>query len=233
MPITLPDDKAARQAILEIGGRMYQRGFVAANDGNISCKTADGAVWATPSGVSKGFMREEDLVKMSLDGQVLLRGALPPSSESGMHLRVYRENPDVGGVAHAHPPLSTAFAVAGQGLDAAVYPEAVVTLGVVPCLPYATPGTPAVAEGVAACCRAYNAVLLGSHGPVAWGRTLLEAFYRLEAIEHYAALLVHLGLGPGPARILTEGEVAELIRIRERLGITTGGVPRGRREEQG
>jgi|GEM_PF-8355 len=225
MGSSLPGNREARELILDIGRRMYQRNYVAANDGNITCLTREGNVWATPSGVSKGFMREEDLVLLTREGSVLRQGALSPSSEIQMHLRAYRENPDIGGVVHAHPPLSTAFAIAGKGLTQTLYPEAVVFLGEVPCLPYQTPGTPAVAEGIAPCYSKYNAALLGNHGPVAWGRTLTEAYYRLEAMEHLALILTHLGLGPVGAQALGAGQLKELLAIREKLGIRLGGIP--------
>lgn len=230
MGVSLPGNREARELVLEIGQRMYQRNYVAANDGNITCLTREGTVWATPSGVSKGFMREEDLVLLTKEGSILRQGPLGPSSEIQMHLRAYRENPDIGGVVHAHPPLSTAFAIAGMGLTQSLYPEAVVFLGVVPCLPYQTPGTPGVSDGIAPCFSKYNAALLGNHGPVAWGRTLMEAYYRLEAMEHLAAILTHLGRGPGGAKPLSAGQVEELLATRERLGIRLGGVPEAEEE---
>lgn len=226
MTPSLPDDAQARAAIVEIGQRMYQKNFVAANDGNISCKTADGAIWTTPAGVSKGFLKAEDLVKLDLEGNELARGSLPPTSEIKLHLAVYQNNPDAAGIVHAHPPVSTAFAIAGKGLEDAWYPEAVVALGVVPCVPYATPGSQAVPDSVIPYCRDYNAVLLGKHGPVAWGKSLIEAFYRLEAIEHYALILTYLGEGPTSQKRLSKDQVAQLIAIRDKLGITSGGIPK-------
>ena len=109
-------DAQAKQMILEVGRRMYQGGFVAANDGNISCKVGDNEIWATPTGVSKGFMTEDMLVKLDLDGNVL-EGTHKPSSEIKMHLRVFKENPKVQGVVHAHPLTATAFACAGISLE--------------------------------------------------------------------------------------------------------------------
>ncbi len=121
-------EKQAKKAIIEIGQRMYVRDFVAANDGNISIKTGDNEVWATPTGVSKGFMKKKMLVKVDLDGNVL-EGTNKPSSELKMHLRAYKENPDILSVCHAHPPICTCFAIAGIPLDAPVLAEAIITLG--------------------------------------------------------------------------------------------------------
>lgn len=135
-----PTDDEAKKLIVEIGRRMYSKNFVAANDGNISCKVDEDIIWTTPTGVSKGFMTEDILVKMRTDGTVLSQGPSGPSSEVKMHLRIYHENPEAMGVCHAHPPISTSFAIAGIGLDKAIYPEALVNLGTVPCVHYEAPG---------------------------------------------------------------------------------------------
>ncbi|MCL2678598.1 MAG: class II aldolase/adducin family protein [Clostridiales bacterium] len=210
-------DGEARKLILEIGRRMYLKNFVAANDGNISCKVEGDAIWVTPSGVSKGFMEEATLVKMRLDGSILSRGPLEPSSETKMHLRIYRENPRIMGVTHAHPPVCTSFAVAGLSLDKEIYAEALVNLGKVPCLPYETPGSQAAADAVALYCRDYSALLLGNHGAVTWGKSLLEAFFRLEALEHYAAILLNTSYIIGKTNSLDPRQQRELQAIREKL----------------
>ena len=145
----LPDDAQARANILEAGRRMHAKGFCAANDGNISCRTADGGFWVTPSGVSKGFMAEETLVKVDIDGRILEKNAgLGVSSEINMHLTDYRNRPGVNAVVHAHPPLSTAFACARMDMDKPVVNEAVLNLGTVPCDPFAPPGTPELAASI-------------------------------------------------------------------------------------
>ena len=113
------NDYEAKHQILEVGRRMYEKGFVASNDGNISCRVSETELWTTPTGVSKGFMTEEMLVKVDLDGN-LLSGERKPSSEIRMHLRVYRENPQVKSVVHAHPPVATSFAIAGISLSRAI-----------------------------------------------------------------------------------------------------------------
>ena len=220
-----PDDREAREEIVDIGRRMYQKNYVAANDGNISRRVARDVILVTPSGVSKGFMKAEQLVKMNLDGTVLQSGGLNPSSEVKMHLRLYRENHDIMGVTHAHPPVCTSFAVAGIGLDKAIYSEAVVNLGVIPCVPYEPPGSQGLPDSVAPYCRDYNGVLLANHGALSWGTSLIEAFFRLESMEHYAMILMYTGNIIGRANALSRDQVSELIRIRERLGIVTGGIP--------
>lgn len=220
-----PTDHEAKLTILEVGRRMYTKNFVAANDGNISCKVDHDIIWTTPTGVSKGFMEEDMLVKMRLDGTILSVGALKPSSEVKMHIRIYQENAEAMGVTHAHPPICTSFAIAGIGLDKAIYPEALVNLGTVPCIHYETPGTQGIPDSIAPYCKDYNAVLLGNHGALSWGKSLIEAFYRLEAMEHYAMVLMYTGNIIGKANVLSCDQVQELLNIRKNLGITGGGVP--------
>lgn len=220
-----PTDSEAKADILEIGRRMYMKNFVAANDGNISCRVDDDIIWTTPSGVSKGFMTDDMLVKMRLDGSVISSGSLPPSSEVKMHIKVYTENPDVMGVTHAHPLVSTSFAVAGICLDKAICSEAVVNLGTVPCVHYETPGTQGIPDSIAPYCRDYHALLLSNHGALTWGKSVMEAFFRLESLEHYATILMYTGNIIGKANMLSCDQVQALLEIREKLGVTSGGVP--------
>lgn len=217
-------DYEAKKQIIEIGKRMYDKGFVASNDGNISCKVGPNIIWTTPTGVSKGFMTPDMLVKMNFDGKVLM-GKLKPSSEVKMHLRVYNENPDVMAVTHAHPPVATSFAIAGISLDRAILPEAVVNLGSVPIAHYATPGSQDVPDSIAPYCKSHNAVLLANHGALSWGKDLTEAYHRLESLEYYATVLMYTGKIIGRANELSCSQVNELIDIREKLGITSGGTP--------
>jgi len=217
-------DFEAKKAILEVGKRMYAKGFVAANDGNISCKAGPDTFWTTCTGVSKGFMTQDMLVKMDMKGKILF-GQRKPSSEVKMHMRVYEENPEVMAVTHAHPPVATSFAIAGIGLDKAVLPEAVVQLGSVPVARYATPGTQEVPDSIAPFCQDYNGVLLANHGALSWGTDVFQAFYRLESIEYYAQILMYTGNILGKQNELSCGQVDELMGIREKLGLGSGGAP--------
>jgi len=221
-----PNDNEAKRLILEIGRRMYLKSFVAANDGNISCKVAGDAIWITPAGVSKGFMTEDMLIKMHLDGTIAASGSFKPSSESKMHLRVYNENHEVMGVTHAHPPISTSFAICGIALDQAIYPEALVNLGTVPCVHYETPGSQGIPDSIAPYCKNYNALLLANHGALTWGRSLMEAYFRLESLEHYAMIQMYTGYMIGKANVLSRDQVNDLLIIREKLGVK-GPVPSG------
>lgn len=212
-----PTDQEARELILEVGQRLYNKGFVASNDGNISCKVGDDAVWVTPTGVSKGFMTEDLLVKLSLSGE-FLEGSNRPSSEIKMHLRVYRENHLVGGVVHAHSPYATCAAAAEKPLNGVFLTETLMGLGEVPCAPFAMPGTDEVPDSVAPYCRDYNAVLLAHHGALTWGKDLMQAYMRMESLEFFARMTLMENLIPGGYPSLTEEQIKGLSDIKRRLG---------------
>ena len=218
-------EKKAKKAILDIGQRMYVRNFVAANDGNISIRTGENEVWATPTGVSKGFMKKKMLVKVDLEGNVL-EGTKKPSSELKMHLRAYQENPELLSVCHAHPPICTCFAIAGIPLDVPVLAEAVITLGDVPVAPYAELGSKEVPEAIAPYCPTHNGVLLANHGAVTWAEDPYSAYYRLESMEYYANILMITGKILKEQNTLTEEQVERLLAMREKFGIKRGGRPR-------
>ncbi len=217
-------EKQAKKAIIDIGQRMYVRGFVAANDGNISVKINDNEVWATPTGVSKGYMKKKMLVKVDLDGNVL-EGTYKASSELKMHLRAYRENPDIKAVCHAHPPICTCFAIAGIPLDTPVLAEAVITLGDVPVAPYAELGSREVPEVIAPYCHTHNGILLANHGAVTWAEDIYEAYYRLESMEYYAKILLVTEKILGKQNLLTGEQIDALLAMRDKFGIKRGGVP--------
>ncbi len=222
-----PNDEEAKQQILEAGRRMYQKNFVASNDGNLSVKVSDTTLWATPTGVSKGFLTENMLIKVDLNGKIL-KGSWQPSSELKMHLRVYRENPEVKAVVHAHPPIATSFSVAGIPLNRPILAEAVVQLGEVPLAPYATPGTLEVPDSIAPYCKTHNAVLLANHGALTWGNSLWQAYYRMETLEYYATVTLCACVILGRANELSEEQVNQLLEIRRSLGILTGGRPQSK-----
>ncbi len=231
--IQYPTDEEAKRDIIEAGRRLYQRGYVAANDGNLSARVSENHIWVTPSGVSKGFMTEDMLIKLDISGQSVelpfekTERPFKPSSEIKMHLAVYRESSDILGVVHAHPPVSAAFAAAGVPLDTALLQEAVVLLGVVPVAPFAMPGSDALAEGVASFVREYNGLLLEHHGSVAWGGGVMQALYRLESIEYNATVSMYAKM-MGLQRPMTNGQIDALLKLRPVWGVTGGGRPRGR-----
>lgn len=219
-----PLDFEAKQSILEVGRRMYAKNFVASNDGNISCKVSENTLWCTPTGVSKGFMTDDMLVLMDTDGNVL-RGHYKPSSEMKMHLRVYKENPEVKAVVHAHPPAATSYAIAGLPLNRAILTESVMGIGEIPLAPYAMPGTEEVPDSIAPFVNTHNGCLLANHGALTWAKDVMTAWMRMESIEYYALVSMYTQGLIGQVHELTCDQVDRLIERRTRDGITTGGRP--------
>jgi L-fuculose-phosphate aldolase len=217
----MTSDDQLRADICEIGRRLWLRGFVASNDGNISVRIGPDRLLMTPTSVSKGFMTPDMMVVTDLDG-TLVSGApgRKPSSEILMHLVAYRERPDVGSVVHAHPPLSTGFAVAGMPLDRAVLAEVVTTLGSIPIADYGTPSTTELADAVRPYVKSHDGLLLANHGALALGKDLFAAYYKMETIEHFAKIsLVARQLGR--ENLLSREEVARLQGLRGTYGIAS------------
>lgn len=220
---TFVNEAQIRRDICKVGQKLYDKGFVAANDGNISVKINENEIIVTPTGVSKGDMTPESLVKMNLDGTVISSKSRP-SSEVKMHIQVYKINPNIKSVVHAHPPLATAFAVARIPLDRPILAEAVVNLGVVPVADYALPGTEDVPNSITPYVKDYNAVLLANHGLLTWGDDITQAFFRMESVEHYCKIMYYLNQIGSPQEFNC-GQISELIDIRKKIGINSGGVP--------
>lgn len=180
-----------RQEMIRVGRLMWEQGYVAATDGNLSVRLGPNRLLVTASGLSKGFLNEDDLVTIQMDGQPVpsYRGrTLQASSEISMHLEVYRQRPDVNAVVHAHPPIATAFSIAGVSLARCVIPEVIVTLGSIHTTGYATPGTGEVPAQIRQAIREYEAIILAHHGSLTVGRSLWEAYLRLEKVEHTAEI---------------------------------------------
>jgi L-fuculose-phosphate aldolase len=215
------DQAQLRLDIVEVGRRLWTRGFVASNDGNISVRLPGDRLLCTPASVSKGFMTPEMMVITDMEGR-LIEGApgRKASSEILMHLMAYRHRPDVHAVVHAHPPLSTGFAVAGIPLDRAVLAEVITTLGAIPIADYATPSTPALPAAVEPYVKTHDAMLLANHGALALGADLFAAYYKMETIEHFARIsLVARMLGR--ENTLSRDEVGRLQELRDRYGIAS------------
>ena len=211
-------EESARSDIVEAGRRMYLRGFICGNDGNLSARVSESEIVATPSGISKGFLTESMLVKLDLDGNVL-SGSLPPSSEIKMHLAIFLNSNDVQAVCHAHPPVASSFAAAGVSLDRPFLQESVMLLGVIPVAAYALPGSNDLANGAAAFCKDYNGALLEHHGAVTWGGSVMQALYRMESVEHAATVAMYSKM-LGFDRVLDKDKVRNLIKMRPQWGIT-------------
>ena len=214
---SLRSEAQLREDIVELGRRLWARGFVASNDGNISVRLDGDRILTTPTGVSKGFMAPDMMVITDRAG-TKLAGERNASSELKMHLAVYDLRPDVQAVVHSHPPLATGFAVAGIALDKAVLAEVICTLGSIPIADYATPSTAELPAAVARYIRAHDGMLLASHGALTVGSDLFNAYYKMETIEHFAQIsLVARTLGG--ERVLSRDEVQRLQGLRTAYGI--------------
>ena len=212
-------EEQIRADIVEAGRRMYARGYVASNDGNISARLDDARLMTTPKSVSKGFMTPDMLVIVDYDGKKI-SGERDASSELPMHLEVYRNRPDAGAVCHAHPPLATGFAVAGIPLTRAVLAEVITTLGSIPIAEYGTPSTAELPEAVRKYIKAHDGMLLANHGAVTCGPNVLAAYYKMETIEHFAKISLVARL-LGGENLISRGEVERLQGLRGMYGIAS------------
>jgi L-fuculose-phosphate aldolase len=205
-----------KEQICEIGRRLYNKGFAAANDGNITIRLNEREVLCTPTMVSKGFMKCEDICKVDYEGKQLA-GTRKRTSEVLLHLAVYKVRPDVNAVVHCHPPHATAFAVAQEPIPKCILPEVEVFLGEVPMARYETPGTHKFAETILPYCKACNTIILANHGTVTFGPNLENAYFNTEIIDAYCRILI-LARQLGRVNYFTEGQTKELLDIKKRLG---------------
>lgn len=214
------NENEIKREICEIGKRIYDRGMVAANDGNISVKLSDHEFLCTPTGVSKGFMTPEFICKVNEKGEVLeANPGFRPSSEIKMHMRVYEKRPDVRAVVHAHPMYATAYAIAGKALTQPIMPEAVISLGYVPLAKYGRPSTDEIPDSIEAFLPNFDAVLLENHGALTYSDSLLAAYHKMESVEFYAKLL-YLSTQIGGPQEFSPQQVQDLYEIRRKLGMT-------------
>jgi L-fuculose-phosphate aldolase len=206
-----------RDDIVKVGRLMFDKGWIAANDGNITIRLDEDRILATPTGVCKGMMRPDDIIICNLDGDKIC-GERERTTEMGMHVTIYRMRPDIRSVVHAHPPVATGFAVAGRALNLALLPEVVICLGSVPVADYGLPGTPALTEGMRPYIPKYDAMLMANHGAVAYGEDVFQAFFRLETVEHFARITLVAELLGGP-KVLPRVEVEKLFDSRRRYRV--------------
>jgi L-fuculose-phosphate aldolase len=213
-----PELEALKQDVCDIGRRLWQRAYVDGNGGNISIRVAEDLVLCSPTLVSKGFMKPEDLCLVDLQGNQKA-GARKRTSELLMHLAIYAAQPRARACVHAHPPHATGFAVSGVQPPSAMIPEMEVFCGVVPIAPYMTPGSQAMGEAVAALADHHNTILMANHGVVAWGFGVEDAYFKMEILEAYCrTVLVTAQLGKDP-NLIPPAQVKELLAIKRNLGI--------------
>lgn len=208
-----------KKMICEIGRRVWTRGYVAANDGNISVRLNEREVLTTPTGVSKGFMTPDMIIKIDMNLKVLSGSSkYRPSSEARMHLDAYKQREDIKSVLHAHPPYATGFAVANIPLDKCVLPEAIIVIGAVPIAEYALPSTNELPDAIRPYLQKSDAILMQNHGALALGQDLLTAYHRMETLEH-TAKIVFLSHQLGNVNVLNDDQVDRLMGLREKFNI--------------
>ena len=206
-----------KRDIIGVCKRIYARGYVASNDGNVSVRVSEDRVVTTPTGMSKGFLTEEQLVLCDMEGEKL-SGDLSPSSEVKMHIMVYQEREDVNAVVHAHPVTATGFAVAGMPLAQCVLPEVVITLGEIPIAEYGTPSTEEIPNSIRQYIQDYDAFLLENHGALTIGPDVINAYHKMETLEHFAQITL-VARQLGRVNVLSDRNVQKLMEVREKLGV--------------
>ena len=220
---TAQKEQALREEIVQVGSLLYQKGLIVATDGNISTRLDDNTILITPSGLCKGFMTPDQLIIIDMDGKKIGRGTaanqnLNPTSETPMHLEVYKQRPDVDSVVHAHPPYAISLSIVGISLADCMLPEAIVNLGLTPTTPYSTPASEENARAIREVISGHDAVVLQRHGSLTTGNTPLNAFYRTETLEQIARITFMLNqLGGGQP--LPPHQVEKLLAARRELGL--------------
>lgn len=206
-----------RQQIVEAGKRLQQRFFVASNDGNISCKIDDNTILITPTGVNKGEITPEQILKVDMEGNII-EGCMKITSEYKMHLAVYKIRDDVKAIVHAHPPAATAFAVTEVKLDdPVILPESIFSLGKIGYCKYGTPSTNEVSEAVEKEIKNSDALLLSNHGALTVGDNVMQAYYRMENLEMVSKITVYSKI-LGNLKALNNEEVEKLYKVKEEKG---------------
>jgi L-fuculose-phosphate aldolase len=208
-----------RDDIIRVCRRIYDKGWVAMNDGNVSIRLDESRILCTPTAISKGAVEAADLIICDMKG-TKVEGARERTSEIAMHTTIYSLRADVRSVVHAHPPVATGFAAAGRALDKALLPEVIIHLGAVPLASYGLPGTPALTEGMVPLIPNYDALLMENHGCTCYGSDVWQAFFRMEMVEHFARITFVAEM-LGGARPLPREEVEKLFSARTRYNVNS------------
>jgi L-fuculose-phosphate aldolase len=212
------EETRLRTALCRIGALCYQKGYIVGADGNLSARLRDGTVLVTPAGAMKGFLEPQHLAHVDLDGRVLDQGPRP-STEIAIHLVSYRERADVEAVVHTHPPHAVALSIAGVDLQLPVIPEVIVTIGGTPTTAYATPGTHELPDSIREVVRCSDTLIMKNHGAVTLGANLMDAFKKLDMVEHTAKILWLVHALKGSIEPLPADAVQKLLDTRRQLGI--------------
>jgi len=210
-------EREYRDDICKVGQLVFQKGWVAANDGNITIRLDTDRILATPTGVCKGMMQPDDLIIVDMKGNKV-SGRLKGTSEIAMHTTVYGLRPDIRSVVHAHPPVATGYATAGRTLNLALLPEVIIGLGCVPLADYGLPGTDALTAPMLPLIPKYDALMMANHGAVCYGEDVFKAYFKMETMEHFARIQLVAELLGGP-KVLPRVEVDKLLDSRTRYGV--------------
>lgn len=213
----MPDEKALREEICEIGSRIYARQFAAGNDGNLSYRLDADRVLCTPTQICKGFMQPADLCIVDLAGRQLA-GDRELTSEIRLHLEIYKSQPEARAVVHCHPPHATAFAIARVDVPSGVLPEVEFLLGETPRAPYETPGTPEFAAAIRPFLDRATTIVLSNHGTVSWGQSIEKTYWQTEVLDNYCRILM-LASQLGNVERLPADKIRELLALRSSSGM--------------
>lgn len=212
------EETRQRKALCKIGELCYSRNFIAAADGNLSVRLADGDILVTPTGAMKGFLQPHQIAKVDMTG-ASVDGGPKASSEIGIHLICYEQREDVKAIVHAHPPHAVAMTIADIDMQLPIIPEIIVTLGGIPTAPMATPGTPELAASIKDIVSCSDTVIMKNHGSVTLGPHLMDAYKKLDMVEHTARILWLAHCARGGLEPLPEENVRKLLASRKMLGI--------------
>jgi L-fuculose-phosphate aldolase len=213
------EEARLRRGICEVGKLCYSKSFIVGGDGNISARMSDGSLLITSAGTMKGFLAPHHIAHVDIRGELLDDGPVP-SSEVGIHLVSYELRPDVKAVIHAHPPHAVAMSIAGVDLQAPIIPEVITTIGGIPTAPFATPGTHELPDSIRDIVRCSDTVIMKNHGSVCLGSNLMDAYKKLDSIEHTARILWLAQCIAGPLEPLDAESVRKLLATRAMLGTT-------------
>lgn len=214
-----PDEVArTRRALCEIGKLCYGRNLIVGADGNLSARLSDDTILITPAGAMKGFLEPHHITRVDMAGRVIGDGPRA-STETGIHTTAYAVRPDMRAVVHAHPPHAVAMTIAGIDLQLPVIPEVVVTIGGIPTAPYATPGTHELPDSIRELLRCSDTVMMKMHGSITVGANLMDAFKKLDMLEHTAKILYLAHTLKGGLEPLDPASVERLLATRKLLGI--------------
>ncbi len=221
------DEIRLRKQICKIGRLMRKYGYIDGGSGNISVRLGPNRILITPSGPAKGFMKPDQLIVIDMDGKKVAPATeanrdLKPSSETEMHLEVYRLREDVNGTVHAHPPTAVALTIAGISLQQCIVPEVIMLMGVIPTTPYATPSSVEDRDAIRDVIQQHDAIMLSHHGSLTVAPDVWTAYLRLETLEHYAKILYKTCLLGGP-RPLTPDQIGKLLALRKQMGLMRSG----------